>query len=431
MKGTMLLDIEVYPDLFFVGVKDLKEHTIYTFEISHRKDERVRLYKFLKEFKGFLVTFNGLHYDEVVLKYFLQKYKVLKDEQVDDFLYAIKDFSDDVISDNENVKPVRYLKTTWTSIDLFLYWSMNLRLSKQISLKSLGIQLNHEEVQELPFPINHYFKGNDEQIETLIHYNVKNDLGILEKLLSRMKGDVELRHYVLKTYGVNAWSLDAPKIASEYLLEDYCSKTFTGDVSDFREYNEYKKSVRNSRYEPAPFVLKDYIPEVEFTEPFFKEIYEKFQQCRGKYYEVLWLKKNDTDMIIMPSIGGIHSKNDNEIYESDNEWVIIDADIASLYPNLFKNYKFLRKSLQIVLDKYVEIIDDRIEAKRSGNKLKDKFLKLILNSFSGLADSSTNWVYSPSELLALRVTGQLIQLRFIEELTNHKGFKVFFTNTLH
>ena len=326
MKGTMLLDIEVYPDLFFVGVKDFKEQKVHTFEMSHRKDERLKLHNFLKVFKGFLVTFNGIHYDEVVLKYFLKDFKILKDLDIVDFLYAIKDFSDDVIRDDDNVRPIRWLKTTWISIDLFLYWSKGLRLQKQISLKSLGIQLNHEEVQELPYPINHYFKGNDEQIETLIHYNVKNDLGILEKLLSRMKGDVELRHYVLKTYGVNAWSMDAPKIASEYLLEDYCSKTF--DKGGFKDYNTYKKSVRDSRYEPPPFVLKDYIPNVTFTEPFFQRIYKNFQECRGKYYEVLWLNKNDTDMIIMPSIGGIHSKNDNEIYESDDEWVIVDADIA-------------------------------------------------------------------------------------------------------
>lgn len=66
------------------------------------------------------------------------------------------------------------------------------------------------------------------------------------------------------------------------------------------------------------------------------------------------------------------------------------------------------------------------------NKTVEVMIKNIaITNVSGLADSPLVWVYSPAELLALRVTGQLIQLRFIEELTNQQGFKVFFTNTLY
>lgn len=83
----------------------------------------------------------------------------------------------------------------------------------------------------------------------------------------------------------------------------------------------------------------------------------------------------------------------------------------------------------MVLDKYVEIIDDRLVAKRNKDKKKDKFLKLLLNGFSGIADSDVFWVYSPEQLVALRVLGQLIQLRFIEDLSELNGVKVFFTNT--
>src|SRR5690606_29127025 len=111
-----------------------------------------------------------------------------------------------------------------------------------------------------------------------------------------------------------------------------------------------------------------------------------------------------------------------------DDYYLRDADIASLYPTLFRKHKFLRKELQVVLDKYLEVIDDRIEAKRAGNKRKDTFLKLILNSFSGLVDSNVTWMYSPQEILALRVFGQLIQLRFIEEL-NEVGITTIFSNT--
>lgn len=435
-KGTWLIDIEVYPDLFFVGVKDFKGQIIKTHEVSLRKDQRKELYKDLMSFKGFLVSFNGIHYDEVILLYFMKNFNSqFKDAPLSEFFYFIKDMSDAIIDDDwDKFKTYKWAFRDWTSIDLFLYWSKGLRLSKQISLKSLGIQLNHEEVQELPFPIEHCFHHNDEEIEQLIHYNVKNDIGILEKLFVKMQGEVELRHYILKEYGISSWSMDAPKIASEYLLDHYCRQTFPwNDEEDVRfqeiELKKYKKEVRQQRYYPKPFKIGDYLPKVEFHTEFFQEIYEEMCDNGGDYKKSIPFNKNDTSVMLIPSVGGIHSKNDNQYWESNGEWIILDSDIASLYPTLFKIYQFLRGDLKVVLEKYIEIIEDRLIAKRSGDKKKDKFLKLILNGFSGLADSEVMWMYSPEQLIALRVLGQLIQMRFIEDLGELKGVKVFFTNT--
>lgn len=436
IKGTWLCDIEVYPDLFFVGIKDFKNKKVFSYEVSERKDERDKLFKDLTSFSGFFVSFNGLHYDEVVLLYFIKNYKsLLKDCSLSEFFYFIKDISDSIINEDwDTIKLYKYAFRDWTSIDLFMYWSKMLRISKQISLKSLGIQLNHEEVQELPFPITHLFGTNEEEIEQLIHYNIKNDLGILEKLFVKMQGEVELRHYILKEYGIPSWSMDAPKIASEYLLEDYCRKTFNfNEEDDVRfqeiEYKKYKKEIRNQRYYPKPFKIGDYLPPVNFKTDFFKKIHKEFCENGGDFYKEVPFNKKDTSVMLLPSVGGIHSKNDNQYWESDEEWVILDSDVASLYPTLFKIYEFLRGDLKIVLDKYVEIIEDRLVAKRNKDKKKDKFLKLILNGFSGLADSNVTWVYSPEQVTALRVLGQLIQLRFIEDLSELDGVKVFFTNT--
>ena len=335
IKGTWLCDIEVYPDLFFVGIKDFKNKKVFSYEVSERKDERDKLFKDLTSFSGFFVSFNGLHYDEVVLLYFIKNYKsLLKDCSLSEFFYFIKDVSDSIINEDwDTIKLYKYAFRDWTSIDLYMYWSKMLRISKQISLKSLGIQLNHEEVQELPFPITHLFGTNEEEIEQLIHYNIKNDLGILEKLFVKMQGEVELRHYILKEYGIPSWSMDAPKIASEYLLEDYCRKTFNfNEEDDVRfqeiEYKKYKKEIRNQRYYPKPFKIGDYLPPVNFKTEFFKNIHKEFCENGGDFYKEVPFNKNDTSIMLLPSVGGIHSKNDNQYWESDEEWVILDSDVA-------------------------------------------------------------------------------------------------------
>lgn len=390
-KDFYVLDIEVYRNLFFVGCRDYRTKRNYTFEISPRKDQRKELYEWLTNYNGFLVTFNGLHYDEVVLKYFMkQYYEEFASTSVSNLTFWIKQMSDKIVrEDYESYKEYKWFKTGWTSIDLFCYWSRGLRISKHISLKALAVQMNYDEIQELPFSPDHVFQ-NEEEVEHLIRYNMRNDLGVLSLLYQKMRGDVELRQYLLKEYKITCWSMDAPKIASEYLLEDYCRKTY--DENCGKPYWQYKKDVHNRRYTPTSFRVGDYIPKVNFKTPFFKKIYDDFcnkivnpfekkedKKKKEKDSGIPFIHKT-TSFRIVPSVGGIHSVNDNQIWESDKDYVIVDADIASLYPTLFIEYGFLRGDLKIVLDKYLEIKEDRIEAKHTGNKKKDKFLKLVLNS---------------------------------------------------
>lgn len=58
--------------------------------------------------------------------------------------------------------------------------------------------------------------------------------------------------------------------------------------------------------------------------------------------------------------------------------------------------------------------EERLEAKATKNKLKDTFLKLILNSISGLLDMSHSWLYFPQGALRLRLIGQLFLTKAIE-----------------
>ena len=62
------MDIEVYPFLC-VELKITLQKKRNTFEISQYRDDRTELRKWLTDFDGFMITFNGLHYDNVVLGY--------------------------------------------------------------------------------------------------------------------------------------------------------------------------------------------------------------------------------------------------------------------------------------------------------------------------------------------------------------------------
>jgi hypothetical protein len=68
------LDIELYPNYFQVGIKDYISKKVYKFEVDEKRDDRQALYNFLVSYTGYLITFNGVHYDNVVLAYFVKEF---------------------------------------------------------------------------------------------------------------------------------------------------------------------------------------------------------------------------------------------------------------------------------------------------------------------------------------------------------------------
>ena len=68
-----------------------------------------------------------------------------------------------------------------------------------------------------------------------------------------------------------------------------------------------------------------------------------------------------------------------------------------------------------VLERYKQIKDERLIAKKNKDKGKDSFLKLVLNSTSGLLDMSHSWLYYPEGAMRLRLIGQLVLTKCIEQ----------------
>jgi hypothetical protein len=421
-------DIELYPNYFEVGIKDFITKEVFYFEVDSRKDDRVALLDFLLTYTGYWITFNGVHYDNVVLAYFMKNHKRMMQLKPLEFVRELKEFSNLVIDDNyEKIKWYKWYKHKWIDIDLFLYWAKSLRISKKISLKSLGIQLNHDRVQELPYPHNQHL--TDEEKDNVRDYNLNNDLVILDVLCTRMQEDIKLRKYIHKEYGLSCWSMDAPKICSEYLLQKFCEKTWEEHEGEYQTFEEYKRETRSSRYIPKPdWKLGTYLPHINFKTKYFQDLFEEIKASGSEFNKEFLFEKNDTRVVVSMGIGGIHILNVNEKYYSTKDSLIIDQDVASLYPTLLDVYKFIRPELTIVLNEYLELKKDRISAKREGNKIKDTFLKLCLNGFTGIVDQETSWLYSPEHMIALRVFGQLIQLRVLEELTE-AGIRVISNNT--
>ena len=416
-EGKILYDIEVYTNYFCVGIENYVTKQKTFFEISEEQNQIKEIYDYLNNYKGFLIGFNSIHYDNIVSKYIVQNYHKLKYLNYIDICVQLKYLSDKIINDgyDDEIKQLKYGKVKWIDIDLFLYWSKMLRISKKISLKSLGIQLGYPVVQELPYTPSSILKIED--LPKLREYNQIHDLGILRLLTENMEDEIKLRGNIVNDYKLSCWSWDAPKIASEALLQDYCRIT-----------GKDKKSVRDQRFEKPTLYLNECLKGFEpgFKLPIFQNLWTEILNSKNSFSKELVVNINNTSIKLSYGVGGLHSVNSNEEYVSDSDYQVITSDVASLYPNLIINYNCIR--YPEVLQRYLEVKDERIEAKHAKNKAKDSFLKLILNSTSGLLDNQHSWLYFPEGAMRLRLIGQLILTKCIEQCIINK-WQVVSANT--
>jgi hypothetical protein len=134
-------------------------------------------------------------------------------------------------------------------------------------------------------------------------------------------------------------------------------------------------------------------------------------------------------MVYSVGVGGIHSINTPGIFLPKDDEFIGHADVTSLYPSLLIKYGLTPRHLgKEFLDTYTQIYYERVEAKRSGQDLKNKALKLTLNSVTGKMQQDVSWMYDPFNVFRIRINGQLILLMLVERLLD-LGCEIIQVNT--
>ncbi|MDR1755227.1 MAG: ERF family protein [Eubacterium sp.] len=104
--------------------------------------------------------------------------------------------------------------------------------------------------------------------------------------------------------------------------------------------------------------------------------------------------------------GGVHGSLMNYHEASTDERVLQNRDVSSLYPALIVEYDYLSRNVPN-RDIYRAIKEERITAKRNGDKQTSNDLKLPLNTVSGAQENEYNDLYDPLPTRSLRISGQL------------------------
>jgi hypothetical protein len=109
--------------------------------------------------------------------------------------------------------------------------------------------------------------------------------------------------------------------------------------------------------------------------------------------------------------------------------LIVDRDVTSYYPFIILNQGLYPKHLgQGFLKVYRGIVDERVAAKKRGDKATADSLKITVNGSFGKFGNLHSILYSPDLVIQTTITGQLALLMVIERL-ELAGFSVVSANT--
>lgn len=434
-KVVYVYDIEVFQNIFHCSVKDTEKGTIYKFEISERKNQLKELVKFFKQVDSYIkwgdfyttgleidskvifCGYNNLHYDNPIINYIIEYEEVLLNKNVATICSSLYHMSKIITESKEDdIEAWEHWKyQIW--FDTFDILTMLYSNKLRVGLKEIQVTMQYPNVQEFvcnwskPLPL--------EDFDSMIEYNI-NDIESTSELLNRCKKDVDLRIAIEDEYGVKVLSKDGVNIGMKILTQKYLEKTGLSwwDIKDLR-----------SPMNVIP--LKDVIlPFIKYDSSILQKVLEDMKNQivspGRKGYENKFVFNN---LRYSVGVGGIHSVNDPEIIIPKDDEMLIDIDVASLYPSMLIEYEFYPKHLgKEFLEVYKQIKDERIEAKHNGDKVKNETLKLALNGLSGNLQNEHNFCYSPEAAMKIRINGQLLLLMLAEKLTQI-GCRIVQANT--
>lgn len=292
-----------------------------------------------------------------------------------------------------------------------------------LSLKVYEGRMHSPNLQDMPF--HHNEEINTAKKRKIVEDYCWNDISETKRLFLTMKKEVELREQLGEQYGVDLRSKSDAQCA-EAILKKVCGIAKSDKIVPGSVRYSCPKFIKSTSplineiiamCEDHKFIINHANGSPEFPEFLTEPI-----EIGGGVYQM--------------GIGGLHSQHDRKLHlkaNPDEGLLLSDFDVASYYPNIMIKAGLIPNlggnKGALFLDAYQDIYEQRIAAKRSGDKARAETLKIVLNGTFGKLGSIFCSFYAPALMLAVTITGQLNLLCLIYELTKIKGVTVESANT--
>jgi hypothetical protein len=435
-NDDLVFDVECFVNYFCCSFKHLKSGKYITFEQYEVKDnenivgcggvngicdgncdgnclklfsaiDTRKLHWILSNFCS--IGFNSRNYDLHILQL------VMQGSSCEKLFEASKDLIVKEMRFYDFVRKWNLERCTFNHIDLIEVAPL------EGSLKLYAGRLHTKRMQEMP--VSAYKHLTRQEMIQVLTYN-RNDLGSTELLFNELHPQISLRESLSVQYQLDLRSKSDAQIAEAVI------------VSELEREQGYK--IERPDYEGNQVHFYRIPTFIGFVNPDLKQILEIVRNAPmvldGMGYvrlpselEGLTIKIAGKEYKL--GIGGLHSREKCQALQSNDEYVLIDCDVASYYPKIVLNERLYPRHLGVpFLHVYNMLVERRLAAKTAKRKVEADSLKIVANGSFGKLGDSWSKLFAPDLMIQVTLTGQLALLMLIEMIED-LGISVVSANT--
>jgi hypothetical protein len=411
-------DVEIYPNFSLIGVLNIATGAARQFSNVYGIGDTfadARLWFDVNRAETLHIGFNSVGYDNTMVK------TILDGQEDPQALYELS---------QRTIATKRHRQEAIggeVGIDLYaLHGGQNARIG---SLKECAIKLDCYKIQELPYPFDAVLTF--EQMKVVAQYNLL-DLEVTRLVANESQDMIMARLALSVEYGLPLFNMHDAKCAEKVLA----TKLFCGGKPDYPTATSW--AISGKRLTQG----------FDYAAPELRELLDRISQWSMNYKLVSTTDKDgETEKSIEGAtfadsvklgevsyrigVGGLHSVDEPAVYEADDQYRLIDFDVASFYPALILNHRLAPSHLNRTqfLRVFRGLRDRRLAAKDAGQDTLALGLKIAVNSVFGKTKSPYSWLLDPTMNVAVTVIGQLTLFRFVDLVHGVAGIDVVSANT--
>lgn len=420
MQNDFIYDIECYPNIFTMSVRHAASDQHLQFEISRYRNDieaMMNLFNYMNSNGCRMVGFNNIAYDYPVIHYIIANAGYISI----DLIYKE---SARIIATPWNMRHMNSIypdQEYIEQIDLFKIHHFD-NFSKSTSLKAIEVARRAENIGDLPYPPGEPIPETAEAFAMMHEYN-GHDTAETKWFYKASLDHIRLRETMREKYDMACMNYNSGKIGKEFFIKRL--------PPEFCYYYENGKRHKRQTHYPNGIDLASVIfPYVKFNNPEFERvrawlagqrIMETKGVFKGLYAEVGGLK-------FKLGTGGLHASLLNTKAYSDENYQIIDVDVASFYPNLaIANNVYPAHMGPEFCKAYADFYAFRQTFKKG--TAENGVAKLGLNSVYGDSNNDHSVFRDPKYTMTITINGQLLLCMLAEWMLNIHDCKILQVNT--